>query len=101
MDPAEKNELLRQILWDYNIPAEEIESVLKGEKRQAGHYTREMLFHRIVESYSWFTIIQLFTPNEIQVLLTSQAISKLRSPSLRKQYEFIQKRLQQIISVTG
>jgi hypothetical protein len=101
MDTAEKNKLFKQILWDYDIPPEEIEAVLKGEKHLAGHYTREMLFQKIVESYSWFTIIQLFSPNEIQLLLTSQTISKLRSPALRKKYEFIQKRLHQVISVTG
>jgi hypothetical protein len=101
MNTSETQKLLKQILWDYNIPLEEIEAVLKGEKKTAGHYTREMLFLKIIESYPWFTIIQLFTPNEIKYLLTSQTISKLRSPSLRQKYEFVQKRLQQIIPVTG
>ncbi len=101
METAEKNKLFKQILWDYNIPFEEIEDVIHGKKNLAGHYTREMLFQKIIESYPWFTILQLFTPNEIQVLLTNQTISKLRSPALRKKYEFVQKRLQQIIPVTG
>lgn len=101
METKEKNKLLNQILWDYNIPIEDIEAVLKGKKKLAGHYTREMLFQRMLESYSWFTIIQLFTPIEIQYLLTNQAISKLRSPSLRQKYEFVQKRLHQIIPVAG
>ncbi|MBU4269175.1 MAG: hypothetical protein KJ808_10065 [Acidobacteria bacterium] len=97
MDKAEKYKILKQLLWDYEIPLEEVEAVLKGEKKLAGHYTRKMLFLKLIESYSWFTIIQLFTPHEIKVLLTNQTISKLRSPSLRKKYEFVQKRLQQII----
>ena len=101
MDTAKKNKLLKQILWDYPIPPEDIEAVLKGEKRLAGHYTKEMLFQKIVESYSWFTIIQLFTPNEVQKLLTSNTVNKLRSPALQKKYEFIRKRLQQVIPVTG
>lgn len=101
METTEKKQLLNQILWDYNIPTEDIEAVLKGEKKLAGHYTREMLFQRMLESYSWFTIIQLFTPIDIQYLLTSQAISKLRSPSLRQKYEFVQKRLHQIIPAAG
>jgi hypothetical protein len=100
MGTAEKNKLLSQILWDYNISADDIEAVLKGEKKLVGHYTREALFQKILESYSWFTIIQLLTPNEIQYLLTNQAISKLRSPSLRHKYEFVQKRLSQIIPAT-
>lgn len=101
METSEKNKILNQILWDYNISTEDIEAVLKGEKKLAGHYTREMLFQKMIESYSWFTIIQLFTPNDIQYLLTNQVISKLRSTALRQKYEFVQKRLRQIIPVTG
>jgi hypothetical protein len=100
MKTTDKNKILSQIVWDYDIAAKDIEAVLKGKKKRAGHYTREMLFQKMIESYSWFTIIQLFTPSEIQYLLTSQVISKLRSPSLRQKYEFVQKRLREIIPVT-
>ncbi len=101
METSAKNKILDQILWDYNISTEDIEAVLTGEKKLAGHYNREMLFRKILESYSWFTIIQIFTPKEIQGLLTDQTISKLRSPSLRRKYEFVQKRLLEIIPITG
>jgi hypothetical protein len=101
MESVERNKLLNQILWDYNIHTEDIEAVLKGQKIMAGHYTREILFQKIIESYSWFTIIQLLTPEEIQNLLTRQVIDKLRSPSLREKYEFVRKRLQEIIPSAG
>ena len=101
MEQKQKNKLLQQIIWDYNIPVAEIEAVLKGEKSLAGHYTREMLFQKIIESYSWFTILELFSPEEIKTLLNNDVIQKLHSPALRKKHEFIQKRLQQIIPVTG
>lgn len=101
METTEKNRLFGQILWDYNISANDIESVLKGEKKLAGHYTREMLFQKMIESYSWFTILKLFSPQEVYQLLTRETISKLRSPQLRLKYEFVRKRLQQIISAAG
>ena len=101
METTEKNRLFGQILWDYNISANDIESVLKGEKKLAGHYTREMLFQKMIESYSWFTILQLFSPQEVYQLLTRETISKLRSPQLRLKYEFVRKRLQQVISAAG
>lgn len=101
MESEERKKLLKQILWDYNIPEEDIEAVLKGEKKTASHYNREMLFLKIIESYPWFTIIQLFNPIEIKYLLTTQLINKLRSPSLRLKYEFVQKRLHQIIPTAG
>ena len=101
MDKLEKRRLFRQIIWDYNIPEEEIEAVLDGRKDQAGHYTRKMLFRKILETYPWFTIVQLFSRNEIQNLLTDDVIEKLRIPSLRTQYEFVQKRLREVIPVSG
>ena len=101
METTEKNKLLNQIVWDYDISTNDIEAVMNGEKKLVGHYTREMLFQKMIESYSWFTIIQLFTPIEIQYLLTNQVISKIRSTSLRQKYEFVQERLRQIIPVTG
>ena len=97
METAERMKILNQILWDYNISAEEIDAVLRGEMEQAGHFNQDMIFLKILESYSWFTILQLFNPDQIKSLLTTQVISKLRSPSLRMKYEFVRKRLQQIV----
>lgn len=101
MSNVERQKLLRQILWDYSIPCEEAEAVLTGEKESVGHLNREMLFIKIIESYSWFTILQILTPNEINQLLTKKVISKLRSPSLRKKYEFVKQRLQQTLPAAG
>jgi len=101
MDTAKRNTVLKQILWDYTISAEDIEAVLRGDMKKAGHYDQEMIFVKILESYSWYTIIQLFSPIQIKHLLTDQVIKKLRSPSLRLKYEFVQQRLQQVIPTAG
>jgi hypothetical protein len=101
MEAAQRNTILKQILWDYNISTEDIEAVLRGDLKQAGHYTQETIFLKILESYPWFTILQLFSPIQIKYLLTSQVIKKLRSPSLRLKYEFVQQRLQQVIPAAG
>jgi len=101
LDTLERNKILQQLLWDYNIPSEELDAVLKGEKMVVGHITRELLFKKIIETYSWFTILQLFTPQDIKSLLTNDTVSRLRSASLRLKYEFVQKRLQEIIPTSG
>jgi hypothetical protein len=101
METAKRNTVLKQILWDYAISVEDIEAVLQGDKKQAGHYNQEMIFLKILESYPWYTILQLFSPIQIKYLLTNQVIKKLRSPSLRIKYEFVQQRLQQIIPTAG
>jgi hypothetical protein len=101
METAKRHTVLKQILWDYNISAEDIEAVLRGDIKQAGHYNQEMIFLKILESYSWYTVLDLFSPIQIKELLTNQVIKKLRSPSLRLKYEFVQQRLQQIIPTAG
>lgn len=101
METAKRNTVLKQILWDYTISTEDIEAVLRGDLKQAGHYNQEMIFLKILESYSWYTILQLFSPIQIKYLLTNEVIKKLRSPSLRIKYEFVQQRLQQVIPTAG
>jgi hypothetical protein len=97
MDQVERIRIYKQLSWDYNIPPDDIESVLKGEKASAGHFTQETLFIRMLETYPWFTLIQVFTVDEIKRLLTRRVVSRLRSVSIQKKYEFVRHRLQQII----
>jgi hypothetical protein len=101
MNREEKLEIYRQLCWDYNIPPEDIEAVLKGESENTGHFNRESLFIRLLETYPWFTVIQLLEIEEIHKLLNQNIIGRLRSQALRKKYEFVRKRLQEIIQSTG
>lgn len=97
MNRSERNKLLDQIIWDYNVSTKDINAVLLGEKERVGHFNREIIFQKLLESYSWFTIVQMLPPDYIKTLLNNQVVSKLRSPALRQKYEFVQKRLHQII----
>lgn len=94
-------DLFRQLAWDYNISAEDLVAVIQGRKESAGHYTRSKIFQKTIESYSWFTVLQLFTPSQIHELLTDDLVKSLRMPSLQKKYAFIRKRLQETLPVTG
>jgi len=85
-------------MWDYTISVEDLENLLSGKANRAGHYTKQSLFLKILETYPWFTIIQFFTIEEIKSLLTDDIIKKLKMPSLRNKYEFVKKRLQQDLS---
>ena len=97
MMDQKRHRLLSQIVWDYNISIEELDDVLKGKLDRAGHYSKEMIFKKIIESYPWFTVLYLFTPREIMAYLTTDTINQLRSKSLRLKYEFIRRRLQEVI----
>lgn len=89
--------LLSQIVWDYNIAITELDDLLNGKIERAGHYSREMIFKKVIESYPWFTVLELYTPNEILAYLTTDTVKQLRSKSLQNKYEFIHHRLQEVI----
>jgi len=89
----EKLKLMKGLMWDYNIPAEDSLAVLEGTLKNAGHYNEETLFRKLLESYPWFTILKILPLERISVLLTEKVIKSLRSQSIRTAYEFVRKRL--------
>ena len=97
MNKKERHKIFRQIMWDYNISAVDVEAVLQGKKDVIGHYAKQTIFIKLLESYSWFTIVQLFSPDELRQLLSDDVVKKLRFESLRNKYEFVQKRLQNLV----
>ena len=44
METKERIKILNQILWDYTISVEDVDAVLRGDIKQAGHYNQEMIF---------------------------------------------------------
>lgn len=97
MDVEERYKLYRQIMWDYSIVPDDIDAVLQGKKNMAGHYSKDMIVRKLLESYSWFTIVKLFGPEELSTLLSNDVINGLRQKSLKSKYEFVQKRLQEVV----
>lgn len=89
--------LLSQISWDYNLPVRDVHALIEGKIDQAGHYTRSAFFKKLLESYPWFTILQILPVGEIKKLMTDEVINSLRSPSLKQNYEFIKHRLHEVI----
>jgi hypothetical protein len=101
MDNQQKIKIYQQIMWDYNFTPNEIELLISGKCQNLGHYTKENIFRKILESYSWFTILQIYTPVEIRNLLTDDLVKSLRMPSLRLKYAYVRERLFEIIPASG
>jgi len=95
-----KLELMRSLMWDYNIPPEHCLEVLEGKRKNAGHYDEDTLFRKLIESFSWFTVLGILSPERILELLSLEKIQKLRFKSLTKHYEFIYSRLHHSISAS-
>ena len=90
--------IIRKILWDYNISGEDCISVLEGRQHSAGHYNEQNLFIKVLESFPWYTVMDLVPLDRIRALLTEELINKLRAEQLKKRYEFIRARLSEAIA---
>jgi len=97
MNKVEREKLLKQISWDYNLSEADILALLEGRLERAGHYTRKDIFRKLLETYPWFTILNIMPAHEVKELLSDQVISSLRSHSLKQKYEFIKRRLEQVV----
>ncbi len=92
MDKAkEKN--YRQLMWDYNISPDEVDKLVNGETEFAGHYDINSLFLKMLNSLSWYQIIEIIHIEKIKILLTDRIIKKIRIQSIQNNYARLKKLL--------
>ena len=96
----QKLDLMKGLMWDYNIPADQCLDVLEGKQLNVEHYNEVTLFRKLIEAYPWFTIMDLLSKERLLDLMTDQAIHSLRYKSLTTHYEFIRSRLQENLSAS-
>jgi len=79
---------LKRIIWDYNVDTDDLLAFLTGEKESLHHFSREMLYVRILERLSWYEILESLPIQVIKRMLREDIISKLRSDSMRRKYDY-------------
>ncbi len=95
--PSNKDLFYKRLMWDYDIPAQDVRAVLWGEKDKAGHYDAQGLFKKAIESYSWFIILDLIPLPRIKELLTDFDLTTLRDKKLTERYAFIKTKLEELV----
>ncbi|HDR67484.1 MAG TPA: hypothetical protein ENN61_00380 [Bacteroidaceae bacterium] len=86
MSPTQIKKQLAKAFWDVNVDPDELFLLLTGEKNQSGHITKERLLRRLMETYSWYQILEIVPGHQLHSLLDEQVISKLRTKTLQKRY---------------
>ena len=60
-----KKELLKQVIWDYDVPAEMLLKILEGEEEQYSHIDRNYLINRCFNYLNWYQFVSLFVKEEL------------------------------------
>lgn len=89
MEKEEIKKHLKQAFWDVDCQADELYAVLTKEKAQAHYITLERIYVRLLESYSWYTLLALVPHSQLHELLAEQVIGKLRAKALQNRYRHV------------
>jgi hypothetical protein len=88
----EIKQLIAQVLWDVNIPVEEAMSIIADKKKGED---RRRLIVKLLKSYNWYTLLEIFTIEEMtDILNDSKIIDSLWPDSLKEKYINARKILQ-------
>lgn len=83
-DLSLRKRIFSRLFWDYNIPAEEIESMLSsGEPSK-----KEKVYLRLLMSSQWYILLNILSKEELADALSENVISKIHIASLREKYQY-------------
>ena len=81
----ETQKLVKNILWDLNLTTEDVFLILSDRNN---HDERRRFVVRLLRSYNWYTLLKIFTIEEmIEIINDNKVISALYPNSLKEKYK--------------
>ena len=86
LNKQEKRERVQQLFWDLNVDVDRIVRFLDGEVSEIEQISIESLYHRMLKSYSWYTLQKMVSRNVLRNILDHRILSRLYPQDLKKRY---------------
>ncbi len=94
--------LVGRLNWDYDVDPGELLSVIDGTLTKAGPFDTERLLVRSLERLGWYAVLALWGADHLAKMNPDSILPRIRSPELRKRYEFAFKLLRgEALPATG
>src|SRR5882724_7222924 len=94
--------IIRRAFWDRKVEPSEIEEILTERRPPSGWLSAERIVIRLIESVTWYDVLDVLGLERARDLLSPTLIGKVRSKELRHRYEFTRRVLQgEALSVAG
>ena len=100
MDKQQRHKVLQSIMWDYSVSVSDMDELLEGKINQAGHYTIDKFFAKMLIGLPWHSIIQVLPVERVKEMLTDEIIKALWPKSVQNQYKYVRQRLQETLPDT-
>jgi hypothetical protein len=81
--------ILGKLVWDYDIPPEDLFAVIMGKKEKAGGLSRTRILARLFERIFWYDILKILSLEQVKDFLGDEVIRLIRNPDIRNRYEYV------------
>ena len=88
MEQEEVKKYLKQAFWDRAVDTELLNRVLQKKIASFEGITLEKIYLRLLESYSWYTILDILSPECIDEILAEEIVSKIWNKPLQLKYKY-------------
>ena len=88
MEQEEVKKYLKQAFWDRAVDTELLNCVLQKKIASFEGITLDKIYLRFLESYSWYTILDIISSECIDEILADCIVSKIWNKPLRLKYKY-------------
>ena len=88
MEQEEVKKYLKQAFWDRAVDANLLNRVLQKEITSFDGITLDKIYLRLLQSYSWYTILDIVNSERIDEILAEGIVSKIWNKPLRLKYKY-------------
>lgn len=88
----EKEEIkkhLKQAFWDVNYNSDDLYAILTKEKEKVNAMTLERIYVRLLETYSWYKLLELVNIQQLEEMLDKKIINNIRAKTLKDRYNHV------------
>ena len=78
--------MLSRLYWDVKVEPEQLYGLLKGEIDRIGHVDIMRLYHRLLTTYDWYTILKIVPIDKLDELLSDPVLDRIRFRDLKKKF---------------
>lgn len=86
LSEPEIKKMLARLYWDVKVQPDELYALLKGEIERIGHVDNLNLYHRMLTTFDWYTILRIVPSDKLGDLLSDPVLDKIRFKDLKEKF---------------
>ena len=83
---SEIKKMLSRLYWDVKLQPDELYALLKGEIERLGHVDILNLYHRMLTTFDWYTILRIVPSDKLGDLLSDAVLDRIRFRDLKEKF---------------